>query len=451
MKRIPYSEANYDDDTLFDKESFNLVYSSAMLNNNEIKRYEGKEEFLPLDKRVQIGGLNTHFYSQMCQLCYMPEYAQNNKKELQKLTFTPPIINLKYIDTFDFVYKGLKEFPYGMIEAKSSNVGLSYFYDGENEGIAIACNTIKSMADKGIGKNINTFPLYEHDYSDMSVVLCMVVLGKDLKMVSSKQYQKLPYPLFKMSCFNGKIYIINYDAHSGNVDFLTLSSSVKNIASFKLEIGALKFYRTHKIDCVYDNESFIFLDKMQDRCGKISISGADRVCFNPILKSLYVRVNGKHLVYKLYYSLTKPLFVSDTLNEKIAQYALQWCGNYDYDYRLRNIFKDNELDLWLSRFNYRGNYPNSYGAYSENVRIGNYSKQIDIPFGMHNDFYIANGDDADLGIKSYLKIRRTEILPHKEIELIYPTYARCYIKQRQIIFYSLDYENELGKLILFEY
>lgn len=452
--RINYSEPL---NSGSDLEISEIIAGSRLRKKENLKaiiddRYNSKLFFNPLDM-YQVTGINFNLKSTVAQLGFFPEFAEKKKDDLIKLTFTPNIKDLKYDGKFDF-YSGkrfggneLYDFPFGALFGMEEKTISGY--NGTFDALAIGGNGRKDLLDKEIGKNFYTADRRELYTSEETDAFYVIILGRDLRHISTLKYKKAEHPLYKMSFFYGNMYLINYDLHKHK---LAIRKNDNTIFSINLKAREdIKFFRTYKYDLIYSDSRFILLEKANGKITHKEISETfDNISFNPVLKTVCLEKDNYYKVYKFFSKKMNLIHDRQLLNPTIIKYAVQWVGNLEFDYMIQDTFGKPKLSEYVDELGYRGHYLWNFGEYEADFEVGVFQKQILTGLGAKGDFHINNTDDADIGIDEYLFNRR-EAMPHEAIKLTRTSYVRMYHTARQIVFYSTDFHNNFGELHLFSY
>lgn len=456
MKKIKYSEPSLNSESLeiaeiingaklsdfdFSEIYINERYSNNRFNPNMLKHFENL-------------GVSFNCKSQNLQLCFMPEMIEQNTDDYLILTHTPPINSLNFIGTYDFYHgdfygsKIIENFPFGFIVG-SENFCVSGF---NNYGVAIGANCESRLSSLEKGKNEHTYDsnsVYRMDELDSFIV---VVLDSLCRYSHTLLYPKAKYPLYKMSFLNHNLFLINYDLWNSKLAF---SKNGKVLFDSSFSSGeSLKFYRTKRYDLVYNKKELFLFDKVSEKIYSQKLNfNYDNLNFNPILKSICLEKDGVYQVYrflgdKLFLAFDKVRFSEEVL----GKYAVSWAGNLRYDYIIRNDFNSLLLKDYIHKNGHRAHYLKTWGENEADFNVGFFSDYLDLQSGNVVDFHLNDTDDADLGVSSFLKGRRDITSFTPKANLVFNSYARNYKHGvKSIVFYSLDYDNDFGKLLLYNY
>lgn len=402
------------------------------LDFSQMGRYSGAgfDFRVGFDKREILGGLNTNYYSQLCQLCYLPEFAKKDENDVKTLAWTPPVYNLKLKNIFniydpkngDLSIEGL---PFGAYY-ESTQKAFSYFYDGKNEGVmfvSLYCD--KAIVDKGVGQNSNTFDVFEYDLS-FEYATSVIKLGKNLEFIEQKIYENLNYPYAKVSDFYDRNFIINYD-DDGSFEILLIGE--KSLISLtKGKINFLDFYfSSYKYLILADYKNIVVFNKTKMVAFMIETNGFKDLKFNPALKTLTILNNDdEYVIYSLLNG--NQSFKSKILNNKIAYNFIDWAGNLTYDF----IKSDTS----------RGHYPQTYFNFAFDAELGpNYK-------GFSHSL-LGNFDDCDIGKKEFLSGRKKlSKIPH-DFKTDISHYIRTFRNYKQLIF--VENEKDDIRFFVFDY
>lgn len=442
-----------------DLEIGEFVSGSVLKDKDQLKtiltnRYHKSIDFNPLDMYQITGGeVSFNVKSTAPQLGFMPEYSDDSKADFLRLTFTPNIKELKYIGKFDF-YSGdrfgakeLSDFPFALLinMQRRSICG----YNGTFDALAIGGNSKGDTINKEIGKNYYNFDKLNGLSWEEDDGFYVIMLGKNLNHIGNFKFEKAKYPLYKMSFMYGDMFLINYDYHKKK---LLIRKNDTTLFRTDLESGeTLKFFRTYKIDLIYSNKRFILLEKINSKVThKEQSENFNNLSFNPVLKTICLEKDDYYKVYKFYKNDMFLIHDKQRLNPLISKYAVQWAGNLEFDYMIRDTFNKPKLSEYVKKMGYRGHYLREFGEWEADFELGLFQKQIRLGMGVVDDFHINNTDDADMGVDEYLSNRR-KITPHEKINLARISYVRMFKTARQIVFYSADFDNNFGELHLFSY
>lgn len=458
LKKVRYSEPIYSGDELNSIEIINGAFLSDYDIDDIIRndRY-GKGDLRlenPLDI-YKISGNKVHYNvnSVNTQLCYMPEYKEIKDTTLIPLTFTPPINELEFLGSYNFYYgdkqgdKELPNFPFGFIIS-----GDEFAISGwSGYGIAMGCNGEKRLVNLGIKDNIFTWKYSDYHKEKSADSFNVVCLDANLNHVATLSFNKAPYPLYKMSFFNSYCYLINYDLIGSKLAFIRNGKVLYDYNFIKGQY--LKFIRTYKFDLVYNQKEFWLFNKLNEKViyAKFNME-FDDIFFNPILKSICIHKKGKFSIYRFFGEKAVEVAKNSELLEFMLPYVVEWNGNLKYDYMIKSELKNPQIDKYIVESEHRGHYLKTLGEYSSDYEIGKFTKSIKLSYGNKDDFHINDFDDGDLGVKEHLPFRRTQIKTHEKINLNQMAYTRAYKGGiRRIIFYSLDFDNEFGRLLVYKF
>lgn len=460
LKKVRYTEPIYSGDELELIEHINGAWLSDYniddINTNS--RYNN-DDSLRLENSLDLyqnSNKEVHYNCNSLnpQLCFMPEWKEIKDDKLIQLTFSPPIRDFKFIGVWDFYngnYNGdnaVENFPFGFIIGSSGDYCPSGW---GGYGYAIGANGEKRLMGMGIGDNIYTwrYDNYHRQGDDDSFNIALI--GADMKFKGVLSFEKCPYPLYKMSFFGGYFYVINYDLWENKIAFIRNGKILFNANFTSGE--SLKFIRTYRYDIAYTQKEFYFFNKMTEKVlvGKFA-SGFSDISFNPVLRSITTHKNGKFSIYRVFGKKIVTIAENSELLAFMLPYVVDWNGNLKYDYMIKSDLRDSAINSYIAENNHRGHYLLMFNDVASDIQVGKLTGVNDLGYGDKSDFHINDFDDGDLGIKTHLPFRRTQLKTHDEIKFTQMSYTRAWKSGvRRIIFYTLNFDNEFGKLYVYSF
>lgn len=459
LKKVRYSEPIYSGDELKTIELINGAWLSDY-DIDDITRNDryGKGDIRlenPLDLYAN-SNKEVHYNCNSLnpQLCFMPEYKEIKDNILIQLTYSPPIRDFKFKGIWDF-YNGdrtgnnaIENFPYGFIIGSSGR----YAYSGwGGYGYAIGANGERRIVNEGVGDNAYTYRYSNYHKIGSDDSFNIVCIGANMRVRAVLSYDKAPYPLYKMSCLNGDFFVVNYDLWNSKIAFIKNGNVVYD-DSFTRGQG-LRFIRTRIYDVAYTNKEFYIFNKMTLRVLKFNFNMEfSNISFNPVLRSISTHKNGKFSIYRFFGDRVIEFAKNAPLEEYMLPYVVEWNGNLKYDYMIKSSLRNSAINAYISESDYRGHYLRTLGENDSDNEVGKLTGVIDLGYGSTEDFHINDFDDGDLGVDTHLPFRRTILKEHDKIKFTQMSYTRAWRDGiRRIIFYSLNYDNEFGRLYVYEF
>lgn len=455
MQNILYTEPALKGSDLMSAE----LISTALYSNTRAfstDRYFDNKALNIKSNYESFGGeLNYDLDGVVKQFAYLPQQREDEKENYIKLSFTPPIKELRLNGIYDFYYgdaKGDKQifnFPFGFIIAAEARVAFSYYFDESCEGLALGANVNSELVNREIGKNIFTYDAKKTYKKGKYDSFCVIVLGLNMAHEKTLFFKKLPHSLNKFSFNNGNFFAMSYDFSKRKIAFVK-----NNKILYDLEFAHatyLRFFRTKNYDIAYTNNEIFIFNKQSEVLIRFDFKAKfDGITFNPILKSICTKAKDKYSVYRIFGDEVYTQILDNELNEAIKPYAVAWAGNLEYDYLIKDIFGVKALGEYVKSQGGRGHNLARLGEHLGDFNYGLFYKSVDNFVGFKDDFYLNNTDDGDIGVSEFLKLRR-EITKFGKINLSAPSYARCFRLNNQLIFYSNEFNNDFGKLIIFSF
>ena len=454
-KKILYKEPNLNSQDLEIAELINGAYASNLSRFSEIYtngRYKNDRVNPDMLNLFEQLGINLNCKSTNLSLCYLPEFDESGKDDYIILTHTPPIKELKFKGAYDF-YNGdfygskrVENFPYGFIVG-ADNFCVSGF---NNEGFAIGANADESIVYKGTNINKHTYKYEDFSRENDPNAFFVVVLDALCRYKTTLKYSKAKYPLYKMSFLKYSLFLINYDLWNSKLAFYK-----NGVILYDLNFSSgenLSFFRTKRYDLAYTKKELFLFDKYSLKLITLKFDkDFNKLTFNPVLKSICINKNDIFSVYRFAKGEFKLLFNEVKFNEAIAPFVVAWAGNLRYDYIIRDAYSNSRIKSYIGDSYNRGHYLKMWGEYEADFNVGLWEQAFDLGIGSDFDFHICDTDDGDLGTNGFLKNRNKVLNFEPKVDLNAVSYARNYKGVKSIIFYSLDFDNNFGKLLLYTY
>lgn len=397
------------------------------------------------------GEVSYNLDSLTAQMGFYPEFRRAQDEKLFDLTISPPLNSLRLDGVYDF-YNGDFYGDRAVLVPFGFFVGADKFAicGADGAGLAIGANNDEQIVNLGFGDNAGTYDWRNYEKQNPNDGFYVLIFNAALKHTQTLKLALAPYPNYKMSFYGGAIWLINYDLSARKLAFIRQGQI---IYSDDLSSGeSLKFIRTYKFDLVYSHKRFWLCNKQGRFVLRANFDmSAQKLNFNPVLCSIAIKNGSRYSVWRIYGRRINHIASAASLREYLMPFVAGWNGNIKYDYLLRDVMDDPQIKEYIKEAGYRGHYLKSIGEYAGDITAGKMSGSIELGYGFDDDFCLNNSDDGDLGIKSFLRNRRF-LLPHALSNLTALSYARSWKGgERSIVFYSLNFNNNFGKLIKFDF